>query len=209
MRQLKRTWIAGGIGLIACGVIGMVRYSVLGTPGSGQFLVITADIFYAAGVALLAIGLTREASVVARQPLGIVAMLLVAVWPLVSDLATGWHVILEPQGQGAAWTVFGYLALVIPIGAGLIAATQIARAGVVEAPWKWAPLWVLGFHVLSWAVTQITFVAVGAGDAQLYADLFAMLGTLDFLASTLGLGTLAVVLAARRRPASVDIFRSA
>ena len=208
MRQLKRTWIAGGIGLISCGVVGMLRYSVLGAPGSSQFLGVTADIFYAVGVALLAIGLTREASVVARQPLGMVAMLFVAVWPLFSDLATGWLELLEPQGQGAAWTVFGYIALVIPIGAGLIAATQIARAGVIQAPWRWAPLWVLGVQVLAWAVPQLTFVAVGAGNAQLYADLFAMLGTLAFLTSTLGLGTLAVVLAARRRPASVDVFRS-
>ncbi len=208
MQQLKRTWIAGGIGLIACGVIGMLRYSVLGRPGSSQFLGVTADIFYAAAVILLAIGLTREASVVARRPLGMVAMLLVAVWPLFFDLATGWLAVLEPQGQGAAWTAFGYLALVIPIGAGLIAAMQIARAGVVQPSWKWAPLWVLGVHAFAWAVPQLTVAAVGAGGAQIYVDGFAMLGTLAFLASTLGLGTLAVVLAARRRPASVDIFRS-
>ncbi len=34
-------------------------------------------------------------------------------------------------------------------------------------------------------------------------------GTLPSLAATVGLGVLALVLAARQRPASVDVFRSA
>jgi hypothetical protein len=209
VRQLQRTWIAGGIALIACGVIGMLRYSLLGTPGAGQILGVTADIVYALGVAVLAIGLTREASVVARRPLGLIAMLVVAIWTLFSALATGWVAGADPQGQGRAWTIFGYVSLVVPTAAALIAATQIARAGVVPAPWKWAPLWVLALNVIAWVVPQLTFAAMSGGDVQLYAGLFAMLGTLAFLASTLGLGTLALVLAARRRPASVDVFRSA
>ncbi|PZU37835.1 MAG: hypothetical protein DI573_10920 [Microbacterium sp.] len=52
----------GGIGLIACGVIGMLRYSLLGTPGAGQILGLTGDILYALGVATLAIGLAAATS---------------------------------------------------------------------------------------------------------------------------------------------------
>jgi hypothetical protein len=62
VRQLQRTWLAGGIGLIACGVIGMLRYSLLGTPGVGQILDLTGDILDALGVATLAIGLATATS---------------------------------------------------------------------------------------------------------------------------------------------------
>ncbi|MGQ2915015.1 hypothetical protein [Microbacterium aurantiacum] len=207
MRNMTRTWIAGGLGLVICGVVGMLRMSLQGTPG-GQFLDVAADVSYAAGVLILAVGMTREASVVARRPLGIVALTVVAVWPLLSALAIALLGVVEPQGHGSAWMAFGYLSLLIPTAAGLTAAMQIARAGIVPAPWKWAPLWVLGLHVLAWVLPQLIIASVGGADAQYYVGLFTMLSTLAFLAGTLGLGTLSLVLAARRRPASVDVFRS-
>ncbi|WES63942.1 hypothetical protein P0L94_15920 [Microbacter sp. GSS18] len=207
MRQVTRTWIAGGTGLLLCGVIGMLRTSLMGTPGA-QFLNVAGDAFYAAGVLVLAIGLVREASLVTRRPLGVLAMAVVAVWPLLTGLATVPLGMVEPEGYGAAWTVFGYVGLVVPAAAGLIAALQISRAGVVAPPWKWAPLWVLGLYALAWSVPQLVIASIGGADAQLYVGLFAMLSTLAFLAGTLGLGTLALLLAARHRPASVDVFRS-
>lgn len=208
MRQFKRTWVVGGAGLIACGVIGMLRQSFVSTPQMSLFFGVTADILYAAAVALLAIGLTREASVVARRPLGVTALLVVAAWPLVTYPTTALLSSVHPQGYAAAWMVFGYVALVVPIGAGLIAALQIARAGVVDGPARWAPLGVLGLHVLAWVVPQLTFAAVGAGDAQLFVDFFMLLGSLAFLAGTLGLGVVALVLAARQRPSSVTVYTS-
>ena len=209
MRQATRTWTIGGIALIASGVFGMLRNGLPSTLGAHQLVGVTTDALFAIGVLLLACGLTREASIVARGPLGVTALVLVAAWPLASTLATGLVGLLEPQGQGPAWTMLGNFALIFPTAVGLIAAVQIARAGVVPSPWRWAPLWALGLHAVAWALPQLTYAAVGLAGIQLYADLFVMLGTLAFLASTLGLGVLTLVLAARRRPKSIEIFRSA
>ncbi|GGD76084.1 hypothetical protein [Microbacterium murale] len=207
MQRLSRTWTAGGVGLIACGVIGVLRNSLPGAPSVG-YLDVAADVVYASAVLLLGIGLSREASIVARQPLGVIAVGLVAVWPLIADVANWSLAALAPEGPGAAWTVLGYLSILVPVGAGLTAATRIARAGVVHAPWRWAPLWALGIHTVAWVVPQLVLTAVGAAEAQLYANLFSLISTAAFLAGTLGLGILAVVLAVGRRSASVEVFRS-
>jgi hypothetical protein len=89
-----------------------------------------------------------------------------------------------------------------------IAATQIARAGVVASPWCWAPRAVLGFQALAWAVPQIVFVSVGSGAIQNWADLLVFVGPLAALSGTLGLGILSLVLAAQQRPDTVEVYRS-
>src|SRR3546814_8016534 len=106
--------------------------------------------------------------------------------------------------------LYGYLSLFLPIAVALIAGVQIARARVVELPWRWAPLWVLALQAMVWAIPQIGFAAVGPGsDVQAFVASLSVLGMLGFLANTLGLGILAVVLAARQRPDTVEVFRSA
>jgi len=106
-------------------------------------------------------------------------------------------------------STYGYVTLVVQTGAALIAATQIARAGVVGSPWCWAPLWVLGFQALAWAVPQIVFVPIGPGAIQSWADLLVLVGALAALSGTLGLGIMALVLAAQQRPDTVEVYRSA
>lgn len=158
---------------------------------------------------LLAIGFTREGSVVARRPLGLSALIVVALWPLANSVIAGLLGARSPE-DAAAWTVYGYLSLLAPIAAALIAAVQIARAGVVASPWRWAPLWVLVLQAAAWAIPQLGFAAVGPGsDVQAFAATVSVIGMLGFVANTLGLGILAVVLAARERPDSVEVFRSA
>lgn len=210
MLSLRKTWTAGGIGLIACGVIGVLQSSAPGLTGSGAISVVN-DVIYAASALLFAIGFSRAASVVARKPLGVSAMVIVALWPLANSLlarllASG--VPVQTAGSGAAWTVYGYLSLLIPAAAGLLAAVQISRAGVVPSPWRHAPLWVLGAYAVTWAIPRIIFVTVRSGEIQAFADMFLMLGSLASLAGTLGLGILAIVLAARESPRSVDVYRS-
>ncbi len=206
MRDRRPTWTLGGIGLIVCGVLGMLRTTAPGMPGALVLGGIT-DLVYAVAVMLFAFGTTAAASVVARRPLGVTTMTIVAVWPLIDTVA----VRLLPQDGTSlgAWTTYGYVTLVVQTGAALIAATQIARAGVVGSPWCWAPLWVLGFQALAWAVPQIVFVSIGPGAIQSWADLLVLVGALAALSGTLGLGILALVLAAQQRPDTVEVYRSA
>src|SRR3546814_16455705 len=101
MRGRRRTWMLGGSGLIACGVVGMLGYGLVGGPGAAVASVAT-DVVYAAAVILLAIGLTREGSVVERRPLGLSALVAVAPWPLASSVIAG---LLEPRSpeDEAGW----------------------------------------------------------------------------------------------------------
>lgn len=69
MRRVRLTWTIGGAGLVLCAVIGMLRYSLLNIGPIADYAL---DVVFAAAVLLFAIGLSREASVVARQPLGVV-----------------------------------------------------------------------------------------------------------------------------------------
>ncbi len=199
----------GGVGLIACGVLGMLRTSLPG--GFGPFsawnmMVIVTGVIYAAAVLLFAIGTSAHGSVVARRPLGVVTMAIVAVWPLVDTAAN--LVFSQDESTFGAWTTYAYVALVVQTGAALVAATQIGRAGVVPAPWCWAPLVILGFQAFAWAVPQIVFVSLGSDAIANLADLYVLMSTLAGLAGTLGLGILALVLAAQQRPESVEVYRS-
>jgi len=194
----------GGIGLIACGVMGIVQPSLMGSPAAAVARTL-ADVLYAAAVLLLAFGLSRAASVVGRRPLGLAALTIVAVWPLINVAIGGLLASDEPSIVAGYYYTFS---LTISVIAAVIAAVQIGRAGIVPAPWHWAPMWALGVRIAVGVAEQIAFVALGPADVQQYAGAFVALSQLTYLAGTLGLGIIALVAAARLRPESVDVFRS-
>jgi hypothetical protein len=196
----------GGIGLIVCGVLGMLQSSVP-EMSRGPALAVVIGLVYAAAVLVFAIGTTPQASVVGRRPLGVTSIAILAVWPLVDIVATAF---LPQDGTSlGAWTTYGYVTLLVQTSAALVAAMQIARAGIVPAPWRWAPLWVLAFQAFAWAVPQIVAVSANAAMLPGWYGSFTLLGLLAFLAGNLGLGILALVLAAQQRPETVEVFRSA
>lgn len=196
----------GGIGLIICGVLGLLR-TTLFSMSLWPALAIVTGLIYAAAVLLFAIGTSARASVVARRPLGVTTMAIVAVWPLVNTVAN--LVLPQDESTFGAWTTYAYVALVVQTGAAFVAAMQIARAGVVPQPWCWAPLWVLAFQAFAWALPQIVFASVGTDAIQSWTDLYFLLSALASLVGTLGLGILALVLAAQQRPDTVEVYRSA
>ncbi|MCT9821036.1 hypothetical protein N3K63_12175 [Microbacterium sp. W1N] len=214
LRRQRSTWMIGGIGLVVCGVIGMLQYSVVGmAQASGLVL----DALFASSVLVFAIGSSRAASVVRREPLGMVALVVVAVWPLVMRVVAAF---LPPMGaetfdagleayraaEGTLTAVF-YVNLLVSLAAALLACVRIARAGVVPAPWNRAPLWALIASVAAGVVPQLLFAASRPGGAQGYAEIAILIGAVGFLARTLGLGIIALVLAARVRSGSVDVYR--
>ena len=208
MQGRRLTWRIGGIGLIACGVVGILRNSLLGAPAASIALSLLADLLWAGAILLLAFGLHSEGSVVARKPLGLAAATVVAVWPLVASTIS---LLATPADAEAAatdaWLVWVTLSIVLPVMAGLIAAVQVGRAGVVLSPWNWAALWVLAGQVVFWVLPQLIGVAAPTVLMQVPGVLNAF-GTLGFLAGTLGLGVLAVVLAGRSGAGTVTVFQS-
>lgn len=161
---------------------------------------------WAGAILLLAFGLSREGSVVGRKPLGLAASAAVALWPVTSTLVNLFAG-SDNLEQADAWRFWGYLSVVLPLVFGLIVAMQVARAGVVPAPWNWAPLWVLGVQSVMWILPQLIGAASPTFVMEM-AGLVAALGTLAFLTSTLGLGILAVILASRSQTGTVPVFQS-
>ncbi|MEV4774248.1 hypothetical protein [Microbacterium sp. LWH12-1.2] len=206
MHRRRLSWSVGGIGLIACGVVGIIRGSVLGAPGATTTLTLLADVLWAGAVLILAFGLSREGSVVARKPLGVASSAAVALWPLTDTLVGLFAGPMNPE-QAEAWLPWSYLSMVLPLMVGLIAGVQVARTRVVPTPWNWAPLWALGAQTLMWVLPQLIGVASPTAFMEM-SGVLAALGTLAFLTATLGLGILAIMLSSRSRTGTVTVFPS-
>ncbi|WP_047524119.1 hypothetical protein [Microbacterium sp. ZOR0019] len=207
MRKIRRSWLLGGIGLISCGIVGIARSSVLGAPGADVVLALLSDLLWAGAILLLSIGLSREASVVARRPLGLTASAVVALWPVTATVLGPLVLPQEPTAT-EAWQTWSYLSVLIPLISGVIAAMQVARARTVPAPWNGAPLWALGIQTVVWVVPQV----IGASAPRALIEMAAVLpalGLLGFLSTTLGLGIVGVTLAGHRRVNTVPVFESA
>ena len=215
MGRVRLTWTIGGVGLVLCGVMGMFQYSVFGLASA---IAVAMDIVFAGAVLLFAIGLSQEASVVARRPLGTTALAVVALWPLVMRVAQPFLPTMDAAtfdagleayraAESVLTTVF-VVNLLVSFAAGSIAAVQIARAKVVPGPWRWAPLWALVLSAAAVVLPQLLFAVAGATGAQIMAEVAILLGAVGFLARTLGLGILALVLAARTRADSVNVYPS-
>lgn len=215
MRAVRLTWTIGGVGLVLCAVMGMLR-----TPpfGVGSVLGIAAEILFAAAVLWFAIGLSRDASVVARRPLGSVALAVVALWPIVVRVASPFLPTLDATtsegGLDAYREVENLLTavfmadLLISVGSAVVAVVQIGRAGTIPPPWQWAPLWALLASLAAALLPQLLFAVAGDQDPRIVTEAAFTLGALGFLARTLGLGIIALLLAARQRGGSVEVLRS-
>lgn len=209
MGKRSVTWRVGGILLGVCGLLTLGGAQVIG-PGYAMQLVI--DVSWALGILVFAFGLSRAGSVVARRPLGVSALVVLALVPLVVNLA---YNLAPPRVVSAdastGWTAFAVSlsASVVSIAAGVIAATQIARLGAVPARWRWAPMWALGISVGCAVLIQVAWGVLGAAGADQRAMVAAgSIGTIGLLAPTLGLGVVALIAASTDPPEAVEVFRS-
>ncbi|CAN5515063.1 hypothetical protein BH10ACT7_BH10ACT7_07320 [soil metagenome] len=213
MRLVRLTWTIGGIGLILSAVIGLLRYLRLDV---GPAIAVSLDVVFAAAVLLFAIGLSKEASVVARRPLGVVALTILAVWPLalrlvhpfLPDMSSAFDAGLDAYREAETiLTAVSFANLLVMLSAGLIGAIQIARARNVPTPWRWAPLWAVIASLAAGVLPQLLFVA-GTAGTQYFTEVAIISSVLDLLPRTLGLGILALVLASqhhagKKKPARV------
>lgn len=200
MRGRRRTWTIGGIGLIGCGVAGVLLNAVLGTPLTAALSIIV-DALWAAAVLVFAIGTSAEDSIVARRPLGLISLILVAVWPLAMQLVG-----LSREATVAVLLIPWQVLTFAPLAFALVAVVQIGRTGVAPHPWRWAPAVALGVTVAVGLIVEAMFAAVDPASLQQVAGLTQALGVIGFLARTLGLGIVALLAVASERPASVAVY---
>jgi hypothetical protein len=205
MRSKRDTWAGVGIGLVVSGILGMLWISTLGSA-SGVWLKWASDIVLAVSVLLSAVGLSRPASVVGRNPVGIVALAVLAVWPFLEPF-----VFLLTHSSAAQLIpdiAYGYVVLLVPAGAALVSVAVIARARTVPSPWRLIPAWVLAGQAVLWMIPQLYAASAIPGTADGFAASTAPIALISYLAGTIGLGIAAIVLAAKQRPESVEVFAS-
>ncbi|MET0934064.1 MAG: hypothetical protein ABWX56_10145 [Mycetocola sp.] len=201
--DVRHPWFIGGALLLATVVLGVVAVSPEAVFLGGTL----GPVLFAASLLVFAFGIRGSGSVTARRPLGTAALTVLAVWGLL-DLALSDVFQTEMTGDGfpAAVTVFATVDPYVEFALSLVAVTQIIRAGVVPAPWNWAPAWALAALTVSWLVSALGAAATTPGSDM--RVIFAVL-TVDGLVRVtcaVVLGVLAIVLADRAsRTAAVAV----
>ena len=200
MTPRQATWTLGGLALIACGVIGILQSTVDLGPAA-WWLAITNDALYAVALVLFAVGFTHAASLVERGPLGMTALIVLGAWPLtLTGLMLLFTYVIPLEANG--WLLLSYVAIVVPTAAAVIGTLQIVRSGVAPGRWRWLPLWAFGLYAVAWAAPQLTSLTLGPAGVQGASPVFGGLALLAFVFGTIGLGLIALVLAAREKPAA-------
>ncbi|WP_194409218.1 hypothetical protein [Microbacterium cremeum] len=203
-RDAWLAWTIGGSLLVAHSAV-ILMFNGMPMPLPGGPLVLVA--VWAGALLVLAFGIRRSGSVVARRPLGVAALAVAAVMPLVSMLV--WSVVPLDSADPAIGVMVGQALAVVELAALAVAAVAIARGGAVPHRLRWAPLIVLA--VSAGAQIAVQAVAATAPDALAQPGVIAffmgatLLGTLGILL----LGILAIVLAPRDRVRSdetVQVF---
>jgi len=196
VRRPVPAWLWGGGLLAASAALPMLGQSFYGTP----VLLWTARLLAAAALVVFALGVRGEGSVVARRPVGTVALFVLAIVPPLIELLTP-ALVMPSTTSGLPdnlWLVqvMGYGGIAIAGAAALVAVVEIARARVVPDPWRWAPTWALAAIAGTYVLSQVLIVAAGAAALETYAALLAITGAAAALVP-LALGILAMVLGAR------------
>lgn len=192
-RQL--TWVTAGAGLILFGVVGVVRTALPGLLPPLTFTLVGNGAL-AVSMVLFGVGLSRESSVVARGPIGVGALVVLGLWPLVTPFLVPFTGTIPTPGDPLL-LVYGIALLAVPLIAAVVAVLSIARARVVPSPWRWAPLWALLALVGVELLVQGLMFAASPERVQSLAGLVVMLQAAVGFTATVGLGALAIFLAAR------------
>lgn len=167
------------------------------TPGFGQKVPYMA--FYAAGVIVVAWGVRGEGSVVARKPLGVAALTVFGLAPLLQ------FVLLHlPYATGFAWsivvTLLGWFSVA---AAGVVGVVQIVRVRAVPGGWRWMPAIVFSLGCIAWVfyVGQAWTLSQDAGSRAADAGALVLLFLVEFAGAVLmGLVAIGLAISARSRP---------
>lgn len=202
VRRPVSAWLWGGGLLIGSVVLpaGLGPGAIVG----GELVMWLTRALFAAAMVVFAFGLRGEGSLVARRPVGVIALLVLAFAPPLIDVIVqqGANALLDGSGSFPQESV-GLLQMLASVqaavwaAAALVAAIEIARARVLPDPWRWAPTWGLAVVVGVYAISQIMGVAAGPVDTASLASIFAIGGFTAGILVPVGLGILVMMLGAR------------
>ena len=195
----RLAWTIGGALLIVSPVLALGSPSIGSQiPGGGY----VGPVCFAAATVLFAFGIRGSGSVTARRPLGTTALVFLGVWGLVTAVLLGGPLMstIYAATGGVEWTVaISFANVLIQFVGALIAAIQIAQAGVVPRPWNWAPTGALAAITVPWVVLQVVGLVGGPGVAFLAFGFSTIDGIIN-IAAAIFLGVVAIVLAHATTP---------
>ena len=186
-------WLIGGALLLITVVIGVAQPAVSLIPFGANI----RPVLFSAALVLFAFGIRGSGSVTARGPLGTFALTALAAWLLLGAILQ--EIIASTYSNDplpAGLFSFGYVDSFVKFALALVAVMQIARAGVVPAPWNWVPAGVVGAASVSWLLMAIVTVNIDQGFG-LEAVAVLSVDALVRVGGTVLLGVVAIVLADR------------
>jgi hypothetical protein len=203
IRDARRAWIVGGALLIGSVALRLILQPAAPLIFGGSVI---AALLFSGALLIFAFGIRGSGSVTARRPLGTATLSALAAWILLVTVVN--DAIFAATMPSETLMVFGYIDSFVQFVFALVAAVQIARAGVVPYPWNWAPGWMLAAVAVPWLLSQ----ALAVGDSSQMTEWITVVIALDSAARVGGpifLGVLAIVLANRaRRPQAVPIYEA-
>jgi hypothetical protein len=186
----QRAWAIGGSLLLATVVLGAALQSPALGVGGGYI----GPVLFSTSLLVFAFGIRGSGSVTARRPLGTAALTALATWSLVVPIVL--DLILVGDRLPDWLLAFGFVDSFIRFVLALVAVVQIARAGIVPPPWKWAAGWVLAAVAGACLLEQV--IAVGATqNAPFLAPIVMTVSGLVHIGGTVFLAVVAIVLADR------------
>ncbi len=194
-----RAWIGGGLLLILSVVLQMAQASAWGVGGAAfdasSVLLWLSRAALAASLLVFAFGWKGEGSVIARRPVGVIALVVLAFMPL-TDLI--WIAIPYEATPSDILLWLNYTLLAVWLAAAIIAVAAVARAGVIARPWNIAPA--IGLAVVAGTGALLQVVGVSTGADGMGFGLLRLLNELVMILVPVLLGVLALVLGLRPAP---------
>lgn len=202
---LRTTLTVGGILLLAQAAALLLTMAMAGAVGSIPLLSWIGILVSSAALVIFAIGIGRQGSLVARRPLGVAALLVLAVWPFVDRTIEAFIPITIDSVD--FWQSWGYASLAVRVCAAIIAVVEIARAGVIRGSLRWAPMWALVAIAVPQVVMNLAYAAPGYQSLDLAGPIVG-LSQLVSVGVPLTLGVLAVVRSRTRQsaPEAVQVY---
>ncbi|MCP2635074.1 hypothetical protein K0817_000645 [Microbacterium sp. HD4P20] len=186
-KDARIAWVIGGSLLVVHAVLVLWPSSpAIHMPHAGVVL----PLIWAAALTIFALGVRRQGSVVARRPVGVIALMVAALEPFLSILI--WNVVPMDAADRQLTVMLGTSLQVLSLAALVVAGVVIAQAGAVPGRLRWVPLIVIGVAGGMQVLAHVWVTAVGAGIGQ--GELIALtFGTAAFdTLGTLLLGILAI-----------------
>ena len=139
IRPATLAWLWGGGAILVSGLMRVLQaLPVTAVIGSGPVTLLAAGAF-ALGLIVLALGIRKQGSIVGRHRAGMIALFVLAGLEVIQGIIIESFTAV-PAGSRDAVAAFSDLLIVVALGASVVAAIVIVRAGAVRGILRWLPM---------------------------------------------------------------------